>query len=1429
MKSEREVFMKAFRNPVRICLIVALLLSWGAGVKAAPPAVHFAIPSPVGAQALPQNPSVAFGNASFNTQGSQLTINTSDRAFINWGSFNIGADASTTFVQPSASSVVWNHINDPNASQILGHLDANGLVILQNSSGFYVGGQAAINTGGLVMTTSPTVPLDLSSGGAWQFNAPPPTASIINYGQINSIGGGPVFLIAHDIENQGSITAPGGSIGLYAGKEVLVSERPDGRSLTAAVTLPQGSVDNSGRLIADGGNIALHAQVVNQGGLIQANSVRTGNGVIELVASDEVNLGAGSVIEAKGDTQGTSAGGSVMIKSDASFSDVAGSTIDVSGGAQGGNGGQVEISAPQMSAINSKIDGHAAAGSTGGKLLIDPDNILVSDGNTAQPPDTMLYDVNNDFLGMSAITLQANFNIELNTPWDLSLDAPAGTLTLLAGRNITLDDGSSITAPVNWAVNMTAGTELTSAANRVAGMDGIYLHGHSFIQTQNGNINLSAANEVLVDTGDIENVSDNGIRTLKGGSINVTTEFGDINSGGNSFGYLFSTAANFWTVSTRPNSHLGGISTAAGGDVSLTAGGDVISYLPLPLSPQQVVGGATLGDAGSGAFGRQPGNVTIKAGGSILGHYVVANGTGSLTAGVNVGDPSQGLALSLITGAWNVNAPNGSIYMQEVRNPNGTFNNKPTGPGYYFYDYDPHDSVSLDAGNLVDFIGANLPRTAPEANVLSVPLILYPPTLNITAGAGGVILNSDLTLFPSSFGELTINTPGDVIGNPSPNDLRPTLMMSDSNGHQWVNKNSFIADPGAIALELSNPDQTPQVFNIGGDVKTINFVTTRPTTVNVGGEMDNVGFNGENLRPGDITAINVTGRIFDRNVFTFEILTQGIQPIDPAIVANWNLFLNSAIPKDWTAIFALALDPTKAASFVVPSSDNTPQKLALDVQNLLLFQQGNPGFVYNPDTKRLGFQGVMPSSVRSEMEGTLEIVRLNANGLPVVDASGHFVTDKVSFVDTPEMESLYSASQDASPNNPPPPGFQIGGPGFFKITAASLDLGNSEGIESWGVGDRYASLVGIQSGAEIDVNLTGNANLHLTGDLSMISSRIASFDGGDVNVTSASGTLDLGSQEVLGSTSGLALGVYTTGHSDVNVNAFGDINIDGSRIAAYNGGSINVESTHGNVNIGSGGTGLVKVEVVQIDPITGQVVTPPIRQPIFGSGLVTTTLPVDFQSPGGSPVPGNITVNAPLGNISSSAAGVLQLALDGHVSSSSTVKLTAGTEPDPNVPGSGFLGNIDLGDGSGVIGGTVILNATGDIKGLVISSGNSTITAGQTFSGVNLSAGTSTVSASDISGTVIAIGGITASGVTAGATLLSQNVSVGGAASQSTLGTTATATSTATAAAASESNSGSDTNKLAFAQNEDDLKKGAGRPLLAKTTGRVTVILPPAR
>ena len=133
------------------------------------------------AAANPSKPVVTQGSATFSSQGSQLTIQTTGNAVINWSSFNIGAGQSTVFIEPSSTSVVWNHITDPNPTQILGHLDANGYVVLQNQSGFYIGGNAVINAAGLVMTTTHAIPLDVFGGGAWDFTAPPPTASIINY------------------------------------------------------------------------------------------------------------------------------------------------------------------------------------------------------------------------------------------------------------------------------------------------------------------------------------------------------------------------------------------------------------------------------------------------------------------------------------------------------------------------------------------------------------------------------------------------------------------------------------------------------------------------------------------------------------------------------------------------------------------------------------------------------------------------------------------------------------------------------------------------------------------------------------------------------------------------------------------------------------------------------------------------------------------------------------------------------------------------------------------------------------------------------------------------------------------------------------------------------------------------------------------------
>ncbi len=176
---------------------------------------------------------------------------------------------------------------------------------------------------------------------------------------------------------------------------------------------------------------------------------------------------------------------------------------------------------------------------------------------------------------------------------------------------------------------------------------------------------------------------------------------------------------------------MGGISTANGGDVTLTAGADVISYLPT-LDEKNVDDGGFGG--GSGAFGAA-GNVTIAAGGNVSGHYVVANGTGKIFAGVqkdasgnlvtdssgdyilnpastgSAGTEVRNIALSLVDGGWTVNAAR-DILLQEVRNPNGLFNDVGFGSSTtkHYFDYAPDAYVTLNSGNSVQLLGESLPR-----------------------------------------------------------------------------------------------------------------------------------------------------------------------------------------------------------------------------------------------------------------------------------------------------------------------------------------------------------------------------------------------------------------------------------------------------------------------------------------------------------------------------------------------------------------------------------------------------------------------------------------------------------------------------------------------------------------------------------------------
>src|ERR1019366_1956572 len=100
--------------------------------------------------ARPSGGTLVAGTASITQTTADTTINqASQRAAINWTSFNVGSQQTVTFQQPSASAFTLNRVTGPDPSQIAGRIDANGNVVLVNQSGvtFYKGSQ--VNTAGL--------------------------------------------------------------------------------------------------------------------------------------------------------------------------------------------------------------------------------------------------------------------------------------------------------------------------------------------------------------------------------------------------------------------------------------------------------------------------------------------------------------------------------------------------------------------------------------------------------------------------------------------------------------------------------------------------------------------------------------------------------------------------------------------------------------------------------------------------------------------------------------------------------------------------------------------------------------------------------------------------------------------------------------------------------------------------------------------------------------------------------------------------------------------------------------------------------------------------------------------------------------------------------------------------------------------------------
>ncbi len=360
--------------------------------------------------ANPAAPVIRHGAAEFNFDNpAHLLIQQgSDKLIVDWGEFNISAGELTQFIQPGSGSAALNRVMGALPSSIQGQLQANGRVLLINPNGVLIGPGGRIDTAGFIVSTLDVSDADFLTGGDLRFQGNS-LAKVVNLGTINAIDGGDIFLIAREVVNAGTLNAPGGTVGLAAGQQIVIAAQGEER----VAILPEGqegSVTNSGtiaaataELKAAGGNE--YALAVNNTGLVRAKGFEKRGGRIYL----SVGGGKGRIVNTgtlKARMEDNS-GGLVQIthvgEMEGAGVDIGG-RIDVKGDV--GSGGMVLVTAPGIRVLpdaridaSGKVDGGQIALHSAGNEGTMIDGKLLANGISG---DGGFIHVTGSFIGLGA-------------------------------------------------------------------------------------------------------------------------------------------------------------------------------------------------------------------------------------------------------------------------------------------------------------------------------------------------------------------------------------------------------------------------------------------------------------------------------------------------------------------------------------------------------------------------------------------------------------------------------------------------------------------------------------------------------------------------------------------------------------------------------------------------------------------------------------------------------------------------------------------------------------------------------------------------------------------------------------------------------------------------------------------------------------------
>ncbi|MDP3136170.1 MAG: filamentous hemagglutinin family protein, partial [Burkholderiaceae bacterium] len=863
-----------------------------------------------------------------------------------------------------------------------------------------------------------------------------------------------------------------------------------------------------------------------------------------------------------------------------------------------------------------------------------------------------------DALAVNASTTQGDVTLSSNG----KLTSSTGNIRIAAGRDFSAASTTSVVYTTGRALALPILSGLGIPASKVFAPSS----GVNFVD--GGSISISAQRDIT-GSGGYANIND----WLRRNTIANSSRLNDTVI--SAVGYVYQPA--YWWVDRQGNTTartngIEGIATLGGGDIAIVADNTVKNLSVASATSRSAATTATpvlVNDRNNipsenAVYGG--GDVRIDAGGDLLGgQYLVGRGTASLAAGGEIGglngvaDSASAPAFWLmgwsddlaLRGAEVKVEALGSVTLGSAANPTITASakhagNKATTVGYrptpgFFFSYAPEDTLAVKS------VGGDLviaPVTDSAKNVL-------PPRFSAVALEGSVssgasqfnaaeISTGGHGQFPDSNGQFRLLAGQSVHGlvllasdyDPASLPTAGDQTLDDLTADFPTNKTYTFSSPIASDAKMVTPSTLDgyryAVVAETGDVSNAWFYFPQRAAVVAGQDIANVQLDLQNLGAGDVSYVAA-----GRDVLYSNVLSNGTQweSMPYLRIAG----AGSLLVEAGRDISLGAVDPLPLGAGDIAGLDNVTRIDAI----------GNTANAYLPTANSANLtlmSGVNIGTLGLTQTDSLFSVLRSAGQLQDLlgQVQGNKLSGTAAIADANTVVLAANAAVDALFAGT----VQTGSAPVYQ-TLIDPNGGDSSAADKLSVA--YKGALAASNNAIAALFKDGQSR---QGDIVLFNARVSSNSnpggsGGTINLLAPNGDIQVG---LPSASSGRNVGIFTSTGGAINAYLSGDMNVNLSKVATFQGGDILLYTSGDGSTLDAGRgsrsarTSSPPRQVEEKDSAgnpTGKILLLPPSD-VSGSGIRTVSYDPDGFGALQPPDPGKVYLIAPTGTIDAGEAGV---------------------------------------------------------------------------------------------------------------------------------------------------------------------------------------------